>query len=68
MSHIQQNEAFFFFYCYILVWSSLLRLSLHFQRQKKLITIEKQQQNTGEGIIYCYMVLRMRKSLKEGQH
>lgn len=59
MFYIQQNEAFF--YCYILLWSSLLRLSLHFQRQKKLITIKKLQQGTGEGIICCYMVLRMRK-------
>lgn len=63
MFYIQQNEGFF--YCYILVWSSLPRLSLHFQKQKKLITTEKQQQGTDEGIIYCYMVLRMRKGKRK---
>lgn len=43
------------------LWSSSFRLSLHFQKQKKMITIEKQQQDTAEGNACCYMLLRMRK-------
>lgn len=54
------------------LWSSSLRLSLYFQKWKKIITIEKQQQDTAESYACCCMVLRMRKGKgkvkKEAKH